>query len=502
MLPASPTRDAAYGLAALAAPAPLSAESICDIDTVNVLVDDYFMYIRPLVPFPHEPTFREQLRRRDDRTDRSFLALLAGMIEVLVASFPRRPRQLFTSPQARAQFPHAGALIDRCRQVFHEARGTGYLDRDLNIYDAASSYCVAIGAGYTFDMVRLRLYFSETIMILRILGFHRPEDQQPQGPAYQGEYTSVDHVYQQIGLRMFWLCFVGELTIKQMGNLDADILMPPMAHSESLPPLAAEVDDEYITPSQIFSQPPDTVSLLKGFNLNVRIFRAYHAMAAIEMAFGDQVYDWEKQRNLIRRALRDVKHATDDAPQELQLQFVNPEFGEWPPRPNSASQYTHLLNGRRDPNVDQVGLPPPNDPRRNSPYPKKAVQFEIQKANIYATQLATRSYLVERFWNLYEIREKQHTSPASYALDNVEKTPNASSPSIGFAAAGFESRFQPPRSGQTPSDSHHMDAGEQAMALEREDIIRDLAMLLKSINQVNMEPNGQSFVSLLLHIQF
>jgi hypothetical protein len=40
-----------------------------------------------------------------------------------------------------------------------------------------------------------------------------------------------------------------------------------------------------------------------------------------------------------------------------------------------------------------------------------------------------------------------------------------------------------------------MDAGEQIMAVEREDIVRDMALLLKSINQVNMEPNGMSFVS-------
>ena len=39
-----------------------------------------------------------------------------------------------------------------------------------------------------------------------------------------------------------------------------------------------------------------------------------------------------------------------------------------------------------------------------------------------------------------------------------------------------------------------MDAGEQTMAIEREDIVRDLAVLLQSISQVNMEPNGLSFV--------
>lgn len=115
-------------------------EAICDLKTLEVLVNDYFTYIHPLVPIPHEPTFREAFARREDLRDRSFLALFASMLEVLVASFPRRPRQLFTSEEARKRFPNAGALIDRCHQVLNDARGVGFLDRDLSLYDACSSY--------------------------------------------------------------------------------------------------------------------------------------------------------------------------------------------------------------------------------------------------------------------------------------------------------------------------------------------------------------------------
>ena len=68
----SPTQDAALGLASLSAPALLSAESICSISTLQILVDDYFTYIHPLIPLPHEPTFREAFARREDRTDRTF----------------------------------------------------------------------------------------------------------------------------------------------------------------------------------------------------------------------------------------------------------------------------------------------------------------------------------------------------------------------------------------------------------------------------------------------
>ena len=41
----------------------------------------------------------------------------------------------------------------------------------------------------------------------------------------------------------------------------------------------------------------------------------------------------------------------------------------------------------------------------------------------------------------------------------------------------------------------NFDTTGQEMSQEREDIVKDLLIVLSSINQVNMEPNGDSFVS-------
>ena len=71
-----------------------------------------------------------------------------------------------------------------------------------------------------------------------------------------------------------------------------------------------------------------------------------------------------------------------------------------------------------------------------------------------------------------------------------------SSPTMQILTTGPETRFPMPNVGtSSESTSIGMDTGEELMALEREDIIKDLAILLGSINQVNMEPNGLSFVS-------
>lgn len=51
----------------------MDAESIAPIELIGALLDDYFTFKNPLLPFPHEPTFREKFRQRQDRTDNYFL---------------------------------------------------------------------------------------------------------------------------------------------------------------------------------------------------------------------------------------------------------------------------------------------------------------------------------------------------------------------------------------------------------------------------------------------
>ena len=462
---ASPTQDAAYSLAALSSPTTLSAESICPIETLQFLIDDYFYYIHPLVPLPHEPTFRAAFANREDRTDRTFLALIAAMIGALVASFPRKPLLLFTSNEARKEFPNAGTLIDRSHQVYLEARGTDFLDRDLTIYDAAGSYLTGLSAAYMFDIRRCRFYFAECVIVLRTLDLHKAEHDQTK---------ENDCISREMARRLFFICFVGSQSVRQLGS--TDIVMLPLMHADKFPPLPLEVDDAYIFATHVASQPEGIVSELTGFNLNVHVFRAYSSLTALETAFGNnELYDWDKQRKLISQALRNVKSATDNAPPELRLN-PSPADGMWPTPLNVS-----LYNSHDGPWSIAGGLDGSSDPPVPS-YSKRETQYEIQKANIYASQLGTRSFLVEKYWNLYELQDR-HSTPHILTY--------AGSPTIGCFSAGVDARIQ----ARTPSDA--IDVGEQAMAIEREDIVRDLSTMLQSINQVNMEPNGLSIVSLI-----
>ena len=221
--PQSPT-NAAHALAQLQSsnPTQLSAETLCPLSTMNALIDDFFTYIHPLCPFPHEPSFREAWARREDYSNPSFLALLASMIACLVASFPRKPR-LHLKTQTRHEYPSHLSLVDKCREVCAQARGPGYLDRPgLNVYDACTSYFLGLSGAYVFQWRQLRLYIAECLTIIRSLGLHKAQEQGythlgavpsawgSNGPGFDGTREfKLDHITEQIGRRVFWTAFVG-----------------------------------------------------------------------------------------------------------------------------------------------------------------------------------------------------------------------------------------------------------------------------------------------------
>lgn len=220
---ASPTH-AAQALAALSAQQTLSAESICSLDVLELLIDDFFTYIHPLCPFPHEPSFRAALNAREDLHNPTFLALIASMVAILVASFPRKPRLRLKLAHKENLFPNSRGLIDHCRKIALTSRGTGYLLKpDLGVYDAAVSYYLALTA-YCIDRWQEgRLFMGEALTMIRVLGFHKA-DRRPSDlgtrPNFNAELVDisghlaehsndgpVNYITREIGRRIFWVIF-------------------------------------------------------------------------------------------------------------------------------------------------------------------------------------------------------------------------------------------------------------------------------------------------------
>lgn len=428
-----------------------SAESICSLKTLRLLVDDYFTYIHPLVPVPHEPTFRAGFERREDVSDPTFLALLASMIGTLVASFPRRPKLHLKTEAEKTAFPHSVALVTRCHDVAIQARGTGYLDRNATIYDAAISYFLGLCAAYIYDIRRCRIYLGECLTMIHVYDLCREPNRvsslSPPSPSSglsrdASVETHIDIVERELARRLFYTTLVGYRSLQQLGSTDTNFHVPPETPTERYPPLPLEVDDEHIFPTHVEPQPTHTVSQLVGFNTNVRVYSSYNSLSAWEAAFGSaQPFDWERQRSVIWECLQKAKTAVVDVPNELILQ-----------RPQDSAMGFEVAESNQH----------------------RAIQYEIQKANIYASQLATRFYLVEKYWHLYEAFRMYHTALGSPAKREADAPDNFTSP-----------------------DTHaQTDYIGKMMAEERRLVVKDLLVLLHSVNEINMEPNGASLVSL------
>lgn len=216
------TNNVAATLAAMSSHAVYNADSLrLPRQVLEALIDDFFTYIHPLCPFPHEPSFRESFSRREDSENPTFLALLASMVGVLVASFPRRPRLHLKSHGVERLFPNSVDLVERCHKVAVESRGAGFLDREHSIYDAATSYFLGLSSAYIFKWKQTRLYFGETLTIIRVLGVHRAKGAGTftvgSLPIVYGASSDevmsmpqeVDCIKEEIAKRVFWVVFAG-----------------------------------------------------------------------------------------------------------------------------------------------------------------------------------------------------------------------------------------------------------------------------------------------------
>ncbi|EJT75342.1 hypothetical protein GGTG_05279 [Gaeumannomyces tritici R3-111a-1] len=477
---------------------PLDAESIAPWPTLALLVDDFYTYIHPLIPFPHEPSFRRSFAAREDKTDPEFLALLASMIATLVASFPRAARLHLKSQRNASLFPRAIALIERCRAVAMMARGPMFAGKEsMSVNDAATSYFLGLASAYIMQWKMCRRFLAECLCFAQELGLHRCRHLDPVlGPGgleYGSPDQSVDHIKDQIGKRIFWVMLVGVRSLVQLGATHSELPLPPPTPAEPYPDLPLEVDDEYITSSEILPQPAGRVSLLTGFNQGIKIYMTMNPIVSVELSYGINSLSLEDQEEMLMSCLHAAKHATDDLPPELKLNIdpvpsgLDANNGTAPGHAGSLLALP-LAEAFADAPGFQYFPPaypnsqPANDVRRvieNQPERRRLLQFEIQKANIYGSQLATRSYYVERCFNL---RDAHRARVASYTgmarSDPAQADQRASMEDLDRRLARADGG-----------------ASTDPWASERELIVQNLLIVLASIPQRSMEPNGGSIIN-------
>ncbi|KAI0886594.1 uncharacterized protein GGS22DRAFT_158207 [Annulohypoxylon maeteangense] len=444
--------------------AGIDAETIAPWPILELLVDDFFTYIHPLMPFPHEPTFRAALTSRMDRSSGEFLALVASMVGVLVASFPRSARSHLKAQDSTGLFSSAVDMIDHCRAIALEARGAQFMVKDdMSVDVAATSYFLGLAAAHTLQWRLCKRFLTETMTFCReLLGTYQQSGLSTVAQRIPGltqmfnasANGPIDHIKDQISKRIFWVMVAGIRSMTQLGVSINEIPLPPPTSQEPYPEQPIEVDDQYIYSTQILAQPEDVASLIVGFNRNIRVYMTMNELVGVDMCYGINFFDWTAQKNILSNGLAAAKQAADDLPPELQVKTDNLQHLE-----------NHTM-GFDDSDLEYYppALPitqPANDLRRifaEQPLRRRHLQFEIQKANIQLSQLATRSYFVERYLNLRDIRR---------------------------ADPNFAERAK----------TEEKDDRDSMMENEREVIVQNLVTVLASISQRNMEPNGCSLIN-------
>lgn len=213
--------------------------------------------------------------------------------------------------------------------------------------------------------------------------------------------------------------------------------------------------------NEIVHQQDTNVTLLTGFRFAIDIYTTMNGVVSLELAYGMSTLPWFDQRTLLRDGLLAAKSITDSLPLELQLGQHSDQGNVMASFDESGLQYVPPAW----PNSQ-----PPHDLRnviKNQPLRRRQLQYEIQKANIFISQLATRSYFVELYFNLRDVYlSEQHANLLEGQTEEEGKVQEGDDNDI------FE-----------------------FMSAERELIVQNLLTVLGSISQRNMEPNGGSLIN-------
>ncbi|TQS37076.1 hypothetical protein Golomagni_02462 [Golovinomyces magnicellulatus] len=459
---------------------PLSSESICPHSILELIIEDYFTYIHPIYPIPHEPSFRAAFRGREDLKNPGFLALLASLTGVTVLSLPRRARNHYLSHGLKSHFPGSLRLADRCHNVAVEARGAGYLDKDLTVYHGITSYFLGLAATYKFQWNQARLYFGEALTITKIVGASNFGIDENQPDIHPSEtHTTIesqikppvkDYIMQEMVRRVFWILFVSIRSIPQLGAHFSDHVIYPNTRTEPYPPLPLEVDDEHIFVDHINTQPPGYLSRVTSNNLNARIYNTLTPLIRMDLiCSNEEFFDWICQKKELEKCLQELKKVLDDTPREIlfstePLNVVMSNYDQ----DYILSQYLQAPSAVKQHDDERVDS-------------RKSLQIEVQKANIYASQVATRYQIIEKYRLLLELHKRIRPKVNESSM-NIEE-------SRALPEVEAESDVNPDLKNLNPCDEKE----QIEFPEELEGIIKEILNMTCMLSPVSLEAFGGIF---------
>jgi hypothetical protein len=236
-------------------------------------------------------------------------------------------------------------------------------------------------------------------------------------------------------------------------------VIAPSTPNLPYPAYPENIDDIYIVANQINDQSEGNSSLLTGFRFGIDIYTTMNGVVSLELAYGMSTLPWTDQRMLLREGLLAAKNIIDNLPPELQLSNTG-EVDPMEAFEDTTMQYVPPLWPNSQPTYDV------RNAFKTQPYRRRQLQYEIQKANIFVSQLATRSYFVELYFDLRDVHLAEQNNAVTEQSEEEKSAEDADDKEI-----------------------------YELMCSERESIVQNLLAVLGSISQRNLEPNGGSMIN-------
>lgn len=312
-----------------------SADLIAPPDIVQRLLSEFFTYVYPIYPFPHEPWLMQAFNRRADIGDSAYnpiLGLMSSMIALLAAMRPRQTLALISS----LGYTNTDNFIHQVRAICINARGLGYLDRDdLDSVAAATSFFLAQLSVRNQKWLQYQSYLNEALEIVH--------DQQMM---LQNGVSSYDDIQVQIGRRIYWSIYVCTRSMEHWINLQSRpgyVARPPAK--------PAVVDDNQITPDGIQDVPAKKFGpLTLALETLVEVYNSADQILTQQTTPADS--DWLETVKKLRESISDWNLLTK--------QLINSAYAE---RFNESN---------------------------------RTIRYEVQRANLLTSHLILRLSLLER----------------------------------------------------------------------------------------------------------
>ncbi|KAL3483617.1 hypothetical protein BJX62DRAFT_244733 [Aspergillus germanicus] len=346
---------------------------LCSPSTWGLVSQDFLTYVYPLILAVHIPTFLSSLAAHRTLLNRLFACLQASIFAIVNALLPSR------FDHYKAVDPTLGRndrITDKVHAVFR-ANDVFGLIKGPELQDEPNLTCWAtvylFGAAYTsLNLLHRSVMFrSHTYTIMLSMHLHLIKS-----------YAGLNPIETQLRKEAVWLTLTGVIHSQVFGTMP-DLWNSGMARrirTDKL--LPREIDDGYISETEVKEQPPEVLSLTAGFLAEKRILLDLLDLDYDNMPESPSIGNLEPETLTRESHLARASSTTTPAVLLERIRRLKYSLDDFNPSRGAAShdQSSPLSNKSSHTISDEA--------------------IELQRVDVYVTNYWAQNYLIERVLSL------------------------------------------------------------------------------------------------------